>query len=260
MANCSGSTLTSGDENRTVDVGGTMRTFILHVPASYDGTTPVPFVMDFHGLGGNGAQQENSSGYKGKSDQEGFVVAFPDGIDNAWNIGPCCTNSGDVDDLGFARAMVESVAADGCIDTKRVYSTGFSMGGGMSHYLACNGADFIAAATPASFDLLVDPEQPCEPSRPIPVLAFRGTADTVVPFDGGPGSSGRITFAGAQATFERWAGIDGCTGSPTSDGDCSIYEDCSDGVEVGLCVIQGGSHAPGDATRGWQFLSQFSLP
>lgn len=220
----------------------------------------MPLVLDFHGLGGNGMQESSSSPYRQVSDQAGFIIAFPDGIDNAWNIGPCCTNSRDVDDVGFARAMVESISGDGCVDLKRVYSVGFSMGGGMSHFLACQAADVFAAVAPAAFDLLDPEDPPCAPSRPISVLSFRGTNDTVVPFDGGPGSGGRIAFQGAEQTLERWAEINGCVAPATTDGDCTIYEQCDADVQVGLCVQQGGSHAPGDATKGWAFLSQFSLP
>jgi len=232
----------------------------LHVPTSYTGKTPVPLVLDFHALGGTGSQEQSLSGYQAIADREGFPIVFPDGIDNAWNIGPCCTNSRTVDDLGFAKGMVAAIVAQACIDTKRIYATGFSMGGGMSHYLACNAADVFAAAAPASFDLLVPDEEPCAPSRPISVLTYRGTADTTVPYAGGLGPSGKVTFLGAQGSFQRWASIDGCVTPTTADGDCTYYKTCSAGVEVGLCVKQGGGHAPGDPEVGWAFLSRFSLP
>ena len=111
---------------------------------------PVPLVLDWHGLGSSGAGQEAISGYKALSDQEGFIIAWPDGIDQAWNIGPCCTTSRSVDDLGFARAIVDDVKKRVCIDPKRVYADGYSMGGGMSHYLACNAADIFAAVAPSA--------------------------------------------------------------------------------------------------------------
>ena len=257
---CAGATLTAGNSNRTISIGGVSRTYILHVPSSYTGTKPVPLVIDFHALGGTGSQEQSLSGYQKIADQEGFLILFPDGIDNAWNIGPCCTNSRTVDDLGFAKGMVATIVGQACIDTKRVYATGFSMGGGMSHYLACNAADVFAAVAPSSFDLLVPDEEPCAPSRPISVLTYRGTADTTVPYAGGKGPSGKITFLGAQGSFQRWVGIDGCTAPTTADGDCTYYKTCTAGVEVGLCVKQGGGHAPGDANVGWSFLSRFSLP
>lgn len=259
-ASCSGAALPSGNSNRTLQIGGMSRTYILHVPTAYTGAKPVPLVLDFHALGGTGSQEQSSSGYQAIADKQGFIILFPNGIDNAWNIGPCCTNSPDVDDLGFARAMVATTVGQACIDTTRVYAVGFSMGGGMSQYLACNAADVFAAAAPSSFDLLVPDEEPCAPTRPISVLAYRGTADTTVPYAGGPGPSGRITFLGAQGSFQRWAGIDGCTTAMTTDGDCTYLTSCSAGVEVGLCVKQGGGHAPGDANVGWAFLSRFTLP
>jgi polyhydroxybutyrate depolymerase len=257
---CAGATLTAGNSNRTISIGGVSRTYILHVPSAYTGTKPVPLVIDFHALGGTGSQEQSLSGYQKIADQEGFLILFPDGIDNAWNIGPCCTNSRTVDDLGFAKGMVATIVGQACIDTKRVYATGFSMGGGMSHYLACNAADVFAAVAPSSFDLLVPDEEPCAPSRPISVLTYRGTADTTVPYAGGKGPSGKITFLGAQGSFQRWVGIDGCTAPTTADGDCTYYKTCTAGVEVGLCVKQGGGHAPGDANVGWSFLNRFSLP
>ncbi|HEU5072687.1 MAG TPA: PHB depolymerase family esterase, partial [Polyangiaceae bacterium] len=204
-ANCTASKLTSGDASRTVDVAGVTRSYVLHVPESYDGTTPVPLVFDFHGLGGNGMQQASSSGYRQVADREGFLIAFPDGTENAWNIGQCCTNSKEIDDVTFTRAMLESIASDGCVDLARVYVTGFSNGGGMAYLLACEAADVIAAAAPAAFDML-DPEDPvCSPSRPIAVLSSRGTNDTAVPYGGGRGSGNRVTFLGAEQSLARWS-------------------------------------------------------
>ena len=130
----------------------------------------------------------------------------------------------------------------------------------MSHYLACNAADIFAAVTPSSFDLLVDSEEPCNPSRPISELSFRGTADTEVPYDGGPGPSGKVDFLGAVGTFMKWSMLDGCTGSPTTSGMEQLYTQCSAGVEVGLYTIQGGGHAPGPADTAWAFLKSKSLP
>ena len=82
------------------------------------------------------------------------------------------------------------------------------MGGGLSHYLACNGADVFASVAPAAFDLLQDSEEPCHPSRPITVMSFRGTADPIVPYDGGAstppnGLNVTIHFLGAQGTFQE---------------------------------------------------------
>jgi polyhydroxybutyrate depolymerase len=93
-----------------------------------------------------GSSQRSSSGFGALSDRDGFVITWPNGIDNAWNIGPCCTRSRDVDDLGFAKAIVAEVTSAGCIDSKRIYATGFSMGGGFSHFLACSKLEDVVDA------------------------------------------------------------------------------------------------------------------
>ncbi len=263
---CPTPVLKSGDTNQTVMVGSTSRTYILHVPSAYMGDKAVPLVVDFHPLGGSGMSEEQSSPYKAQTDPEGVITAYPNGLSGpsggAWNVGPCCVAN--VDDVAFARALVTQVESKACIDTKRVYAVGFSMGGGMSHYVACHAADVFAAAAPASFDLLKENEAGCTPPRPIALLSFRSSDDPIVPYAGGASSlvSGMpVTFLGAVGTFQKWASIDGCTGSATAadSNDCQYYNTCSAGVKVGLCTMMAG-HAPGKANIGWPFLKQFTLP
>lgn len=253
-----------GETTKKIQVGGVSRSYILHIPQGYTGKSPVPLVIDWHPIFGSGSGERGSSGYAQLSDKEGFIVAFPDGIDRAWNVGPCCTLSRTVDDLGFARALVAEIERDACVDPKRVYATGFSMGGGMTHYLACNAADVFAAAAPSSFDLLTEDEEPCHPARPITVISFRGTADPVVPYKGGPSNPPNglptIHFLGAEGTFNRWKELNGCTGTPTMASGCATYANCKGGVETTLCTIQGGGHATGDAKLGWATMKRFTLP
>ena len=106
-------------------------------------------------------------------------MAFPSGLTGpsgaAWNVGPCCVAN--VDDVAFTRALVAQISMTACIDPKRVYATGFSMGGGMAHYIACHAADVFAAVAPSAFDLLQENVGDCLPPRPITVISFRGSAD-----------------------------------------------------------------------------------
>jgi polyhydroxybutyrate depolymerase len=263
---CPTPALKAGDSNQSVMVGSTSRTYILHVPSAYAGTKAVPLVVDFHPLGGSGSQEEGSSPYKAQTDPEGVISAYPNGLSGpsgaAWNVGPCCVAN--VDDVAFARALVAQVETKACIDTKRVYAVGFSMGGGMSHYVACHAADIFAAVAPASFDLLQENEAGCTPPRPIAEISFRSSNDPIVPYAGGASSvvSGMpVTFLGAVGTFQKWAMIDGCTGSATAadSDDCQYYNTCNAGVKVGLCTMNAG-HAPGEANIGWPFIKQFTLP
>jgi len=206
-----------------------------------------------------------------KSDQEGFIVVWPNGIDNAWNVGSCCTTDRNVDDVGFARGLVAKLSTQLCIDRKRIYANGWSMGGGMSLKLGCDATDLIAAIAPAAFDLMVPSEQKCEPSRPISMISTRGRSDPIVPYAGGPttppnGLNVTVTFMGAEENAKWWANFNGCTEGPSApdSSNCIKYTNCKAGTEVVLCTFVGTGtffgHEPGDANIVWPFLKRFTLP
>jgi polyhydroxybutyrate depolymerase len=263
---CPSPVLKAGDTNETVQVGSTSRSYVLHIPAKYDGSKPMPLILDFHAINGSGSSERSLSLYPALTDPEGVVMAFPTGLagpaGTAWNTGPCCV--ADVDDLAFAKALVDQVKGTACIDPKRVYAVGVSMGGGMAYYLACRAADVFAAVAPAAFDLVQETIADCKP-RPIAVISFRGTADSVVPYEGGASSKVQgmpVTFLGAQGTFKKWAEIDQCVGSPSAEDSngCSTYSNCSGGVEVILCTKQGGVLEFGNPSIAWPFLKRHPMP
>jgi polyhydroxybutyrate depolymerase len=263
---CAGPALAPGTTTETLQVDDVSRRFVLRVPSSYDGTKPVPLIVDFHGMGESGQSELESSPYPAVTDAEGVIMAFPDGLrgplGTAWNLGPCCVSG--VDDLSFTRALVAQVQKKACIDQARVYAVGVLTGGGMVHDLACHAADLFAAVSPAAFDLLQEDVEACRPVRPITEVAFRGTADPRVPYAGGASSlvpGMPITFLGARATYERWSKLDGCQGSPSVEDahGCSTYSDCDGGTEVVLCTKQGGGDDPGDASVAWPILKRHTL-
>jgi len=259
--------LKAGNTDKTLMIGGASRSYTLHVPAAYDGSKAVPLVVDFHGLGGNGKSESTSSPYPAQTDADGVIMAFPTGLagpgGNAWNVGPCCVKN--TDDVAFAKALVTEIEKTACIDTKRVYAVGFSMGGGMSHYLACHAADVFAAVAPAAFDLLQENIEDCKPQRPISEITFRSTGDNVVAYSGGASMAVQgmpITFLGAKGTFQKWAQINQCTGAASAEdaNGCATYAGCPAGVEVTLCTKQGGTHEAGNAKVGWPALKKHTLP
>lgn len=263
---CTPSSLRPGDTVETMRLGGTTRSFILHVPAAYDGTRRVPLVVDFHGMGSSGSSELTNSEFPNVTDSEGVIMAFPDGLKGplgtAWNLGPCCV--ADVDDLSFVRALVTRIEQEACIDASRIYAVGVLTGGGMVYDLACNAADVFAAVAPSAFDLLQETVDACVPSRPITEISFRGTADPRVPYAGGPSSlvpGMPITFLGAEDSFARWAQINHCAGAasaPDANG-CASYKGCANGVEVSLCTKQGGRDDPPDASVAWPVLKRHTL-
>jgi polyhydroxybutyrate depolymerase len=228
------SALTAGNSDDSIEFDGDTRTYLVHVPPNLDPNTPAPLVVDMHGLTSTAGAQAGLSGWRAKADDEGFIVVHPQGLGNSWNGGDLCcgsSQSGGVDDEGFIRAMVAKLEQQGCIDPKRVYATGLSNGGAMSHLLACQAADLFAASAPVSMG---NGTRPCEPSRPVSVVMTRGTQDTLVSFNGG-------LFPSAEADFRQWAELDNCQGEPEQvDELCRAFNDCDGGVEVKLCAIAAG--------------------
>jgi polyhydroxybutyrate depolymerase len=259
---CPSPSLPVGNTNRTLQVGTQSRTYVLRVPASYDGSKPSPLLLDFHAIGRSGSYELANSPYPAVADRDGVIMAFPDGLrgpaGTGWNVGSCCVPA-DVDDLAFARALVSDVRATACIDPGRIYAVGLATGGGMAYALACHAAELFAAVSSSSFDLVQEDVGDCLPSPAVTVVSFRGTGETKVPYGGGLSTlvAGMpITFLGAEATFKKWAELDGCASSPSganSDG-CSAYATCQDDAEVVLCTKQGGGEEFGDASIAWSVL------
>jgi polyhydroxybutyrate depolymerase len=240
--------LAAGDHKLSLQHEGRSRTYLLHVPKSYDGTKPRPLVLDFHGYSRTSAGQKAASGWDAVSDREGLLVAYPDGVGSSWNVGGCCGSAGtsNIDDVGFARALVAQLATQLCVDLKRVYASGVSNGAGISARLGCEAADLFAGVALVSSDLRT---QPCQPRRPITEIAFRGTGDTLEPYEGGLVGPVGMQFQspGARGSFELWKNINRCTGAPIASVKlCETYTECAEGVEVTLCTMPGVGHSPYD--------------
>ncbi len=271
---CAGKTATVGNHNMSVVVDGKTRTFIMHVPNTYDGTKPVPLVVDYHPVMGSGQGQYDGTSYRAETDPEGVISLYPDGTKSAdqnkmgpgWNVGPCCS---DDDDIKFSREMIKKVQQEACINPRRIYATGFSMGGGMSNHVACNMSDIYAAVAPAGMDLNTQNSADCNPVRPISVIMFRGTNDGTCSYKGGDsGHNDGLIFLGAEGNFTFWKEKNGCTGNwSTNSSGCREYSNCNGGTKVVLCVDKGipsgwsgpDGHAQGDGKIGWPFLKQFEL-
>ena len=231
--------LEPGNYFRTLTFEGRERAYRFRVPAGYDGSAPVPLVLDLHGAGSTAFAQAFISGYAELADSEGFVVAQPDGFGNTWNGGTCCGESValGLDSIGFLKKVAGLINDELEVDASRIYATGLSNGGAMSHRLACDAADFVAAVAPVAFGVPFLPFSGCMPSRPISVHMTMGLTDTVV------------SYAIAVPSFEYWREVNGCAGGAPdlvvhgNEGICETYSDCDDGVDVSLCSVVGDDFA-----------------
>ncbi|MET0591897.1 MAG: hypothetical protein ABW133_04310 [Polyangiaceae bacterium] len=219
------------------------RQYKVHIPPSYDCKVPTPLLFCIHGLMQNGVmfcvngssgKTAGAKGFVDKSNEAGFILVIPTGAGNAWNGAGCCGNT-NLDDVALFKALVTEVSKHANVDQKRIYATGLSNGGYMSYRLGCEAADVFTAIAPGSAGLS---GQPCNPSRPLPVLAIHGDAD------------GIVNYSGLAPSMEAVAKGNGCMTTttpstiPASGGDttCETRTGCPSGVEVTSCTVKGGGH------------------
>lgn len=237
-----GATFAKGDVFRSIFSAGGLRWFMVHVPKDYDGK-PVQLVMNFHGYSSDPLQQAALSKMSAAADQRGFIVAYPAGINRAWNAGQCCGDPAwvtKVDDVQFVRDAVEAISNEFCIDQRRIYSTGMSNGGFLSHRLACEASNLFAAIGPVAGVVGVPG---CNPPRKVPVIHFHGTNDTLVPYYGGSS----LGFPSVPVTYSAWLLRNACTGIKqktyeVGDSTCETLNACPTDGETVLCTVQGGGH------------------
>ena len=168
---------------------GKERAYRIHVPSSYDGTTPVPLLFCFHGGGGN-AEIGYVMGFTPLSNKEGFIVVYPEGLNKHWNDGrdsPKFTEQdAETDDVAFVLALFNSLKKEYRIDSDKIYTTGASNGGFFSQRLAIEASDTFAAAGILIATLPKPFESNFHPVQPISILYINGTNDPIVPYNGGP--------------------------------------------------------------------------
>jgi polyhydroxybutyrate depolymerase len=178
----------------TIAVGSLQRSYILHVPShrpmTQSGTVlPYPVTIVLHGSSGSGDDIRGTTNMDSVSEANRVVVVYPNAVAGAgglfptdWNAGTCCGEAGreGIDDLGFMRAMIAELSSELPIDKRRIHVAGFSDGGRMAYYMACQMADQIAAIGVVSGSLRDDS---CTPARSVAVIALHGTDDPVVPYD-----------------------------------------------------------------------------
>ncbi len=244
----------TGSFEGTLTSSGMTRHYLLHIPPSYQGSNAAPLIINFHGYNSNSQQEENLTGMSAKADREGFIVVYPDGINSTWFTGP---GEDGQRDQQFIRDLIASLETQYSIDSKRIYATGISNGGGMTDRVACNMADMIAAIAPDSgaYNFWQD----CNPSRPMPVLAFHGLDDNIVPYEGG---TPKIMEPPIEEWAAAWATRNGCSSipsitTPMETVTVRTWSDCQNNADVILYTLANHGHSwPGSPIMPKSITSQ----
>jgi polyhydroxybutyrate depolymerase len=256
-----------GVTDRTIISDGVTRRYQLTVPTDYRGTKPLPVVLGLHALTVSHLFVSSMVGFADMERRHEFIGVAPSGRLNGstpyWLAAPVADNY----DLRFISTLLDRLEADLCIDTGRVFSTGMSNGAQMSSLLACRMADRITAVAP---DAGVEFSPSCS-GRPVPVIAFHGTADPIVSYKGGGLDATRIAdlnywhgripagipkHHGVDAAMATWAAHNGCDPQPV---DVRIskevrrrsWQHCR--AATVLYIVDGGGHAwPGKPIPGFE--------
>ncbi|MBV9564074.1 MAG: prolyl oligopeptidase family serine peptidase [Bradyrhizobium sp.] len=244
--------------SETISIEGTARTYAVQLAD----VRAAPLVIVLHGGTQTGRDMATRTSWPKVARREHFSVVFPDGLNRAWSdlrsrdgrMGR--TPPDGTDDVAFIAALVGKFVGDSSADPKRVYVTGISNGGGMTMALACRRADLFAAAASVVMNLTDESAAACHPSRPLPILLMNGTADPLIPYEGGRGSSYFAVdgFWSTERTVQFWRRVNGCdeaeesaTDLPDVDtGDGStvtrIASHCPEGRDVQLYRVNDGGH------------------
>ena len=235
-----------------INVNGTSRNMLVYAPKNIEKNRPL--IIQMHGYNQDAAYQKNAAKWEPVADTGRFVVVFPNGQNKAWDTG------GDKD-LNFIKAIINEMNTKYGIDKKRVYVSGFSMGGMMSYVVANKMSDQIAAIAPVSGG-----GAPSTAKRAMPIIHTHGTTDDVV------------NYNSTVNTLKNWVPFNKCSSNSekikpypkTKSGSAAsleIWSGCSDGVEIRLLTIDGKGHwysmdeavSVNTSVEIWNFVKRFSL-
>ncbi|MBI2281187.1 MAG: T9SS type A sorting domain-containing protein [Bacteroidetes bacterium] len=268
-------------QNFSFNYDGLLRTYIVHLPPNYSPVSTYSLVLNLHGYTSSASAQEQYSNFNVVADTANVIVVYPDGVNNAWNSGWSSPYHSGVDDVGFLSALIDTMLSNYSINPCRVYSIGMSNGGFMSHRLACELENKIAAIAGITGMLADSVAFYCQTTRAVPIMQIQGNADPVVNFNGSA-----FAYRSYNDMITWWNNHNGCNTSPSivnypnlnltdnSTAELSIYNQCDGNSKIyGLKILNGGHTWPGGSidipsngntnrdihasSEIWKFLSQF---
>ncbi|MBH8565864.1 hypothetical protein I8748_27475 [Nostoc sp. CENA67] len=244
--------IVKGDNYGKLYDQGKLRTYYFYIPKSDNKKHPMPLVFVFHGDNGSGRSISNVTRFNKLANQKGFIVVYPDGIDQKWSLRG--NAKGKVDDVLFVSALIDHLKQQINIDSHKIYASGFSRGGILTQALACKLPNKIAGFASVAGSLPVRLKPNCQPQTPISMLMINGTSDRDVLYEGDDHTQ-RGALVSIRDMVNFWRSHDQCTSSHKSSQfsehkvKTSLYTGCNGNSEVWhLAVVNGGHFWPGGAS------------
>lgn len=251
---------TRGAVEKTIEVDGLTRRYLVYIPKGADGT--LPLVLAFHGGGGEPIQMERYGRFNGLAEKEKFVVAYPEAVDGNWNDGRGVqfirAQRENIDDVKFVRMVIEDIGKQCELDASRVFATGISNGAFISHRLAAEASDVITAVAPVVGGMAPSIARSFAPKHPVSLFVIQGDADPLVPIDGGyvgfRGGRKRGKLVPTKDAVAKYLQANRITGAPSvkrlddtdpqdeTTTEATIYPEGHGGASVQIYVVKNGGH------------------
>ena len=263
----------TGLQTKTLTHDNVNRNYLVYIPDSYDSEIDYPLMFVFHGFGGIATQFINTADMRDLAESNNFIVVYPQGLDlggtgSHWNCSnPSADNKSDVDDIGFIENLIDQLILDyPVIDSKRIYAAGYSNGGFMSYYLACNSKKFAAIGSVAG-TMLDDSYQSCNANFPTAMINIHGTNDFDVPYDGNTYYPSIPEVVDWWKNFNNTPNEDLLTNQDGSIEQYKYYNNSGDIYVEHIKIIGGGHYWDdklnynGKNTSGliWEFVSSYNI-
>lgn len=257
--------------DRTFELEGIDREYLLYIPESYNGNEPLPVVFSLHGAGGSKESQFELSEFDQLAESENFILITPEattisGLLTFWNQN---SDASRPDDVGFINTLLDEVAGSYNVDPDRIYLAGSSNGAFMALEIACQLDDKIAAVAAVKGYMLPDQISACNPSKPMAIIQMHGTEDPLVP------------YSDVEATIQYWTSFNQTDSDPfitnlpdinPNNGNTAVrylYANGTLGVEVQHMQVINGVHdwfgEPGTnydfsaSEEAWAFFKRFDI-
>jgi polyhydroxybutyrate depolymerase len=221
------------------------------VPSTVNLSEKVPMVIDLHGNTLTMENQRDLSEFDEIAEDNGAIAVWPQGFENSWNAGYCCSAAGELglNDTGLILEIVDRVVTNHSVDESRIYLTGWSNGCALSQKLANENSDVFAAVACMSYYLLDDPEPDYSS---VPVMEIHGLVDQIILYSNDAIHLPNVEAQehGAVQNLLLWAEMNGCQGTlPDSNSPSTFYSiqsftDCDNGSEVSLVTLYAADHNP----------------
>jgi polyhydroxybutyrate depolymerase len=280
----------SGQEE--IQINNRPRTFLVHLPQGYDSQQRYPVVILLHDFNQDAAEMARLTHFNELADRDSIIAVYPNAVGGRWAAGgggetrpyrrgpyrrpgvwgpgypppappPPDRREGAPrnQDMQFLHGMLDRVATEYSIDTRRIYAVGLGEGGFLAMRLGCNAADRLAAV--AAVGASLPQMQNCVPARALPILLMNGTDDPIVHYDGGRYKEGMVRLLSAEDTAKEWARLNHCSEKPAEsklpaqsggkDTKVFLFDACQENAQVALYSVKNGGHTWPD---GEQYMSE----